>query len=132
MLAGSERVGDRHYLSDLGRVLRFYEPDFLIKAMQMKMERCSEKVVIEDVRFQDELVFCQTHGIFTVYLDVAREEQLRRIQDRDGCSLEVAQTLAAMEDNHQLHHTANWNKIISTNGDFREIAQELALRHTPV
>ena len=132
MLAGSERVDDRQYLSDLGRVLRFYEPGFLIKAMEMKIEKCNEKVVIEDVRFPDELMFCKTHGIFTVYLDIKRDEQLRRIQRRDGCSLEIAQTLAAMEDNHQLNHTANWNKVISTNGDFREVAQELVLRHQPV
>ena len=126
MLAGSERVDDRQYLSDLGRVLRFYEPGFLIKAMQLKIERCKEKVVIEDVRFPDELMFCKTHGIFTVYLDVARDEQLRRIQKRDGCSLEIAHTLAAMEDNHLLNRTANWNKIISTEGDFRELTARIA------
>lgn len=128
MLAGSERINDRHYLSDLGRILRFYEPDFLIKAMETKIERCKKKVVIEDVRFPDELVFCQTHGIFTVYLDVGKQEQLHRIQNRDGCSLEVAQTLAAMEDNHQLNRTSNWNMIISTEGDLLEIIQELVLR----
>ena len=34
MLAGPERVNDRQYLSDLGQVLRSYDPQFLLKAMQ--------------------------------------------------------------------------------------------------
>jgi len=132
MLSGSERVNDRQYLSDLGRVLRCYEPEFLINAMRTKIGQSSQRVVIEDVRFPEELVFCQGHGIFTVYLDVARDEQLRRIQKRDGCSFEVARTSAAMEDNHLLDRNADWHRIIQSEGDFREIAQELVLKHPPV
>ena len=126
MLAGSERVNDRQYLSDLGRVLRFYEPEFLLNAMRTKISQSNKKMVIEDVRFPEELVFCQINGIFAVYLDVKEDEQLRRIQRRDGCSLEVARRSAAMEDNHLLNRSADWNKIISTEGDFREIAARIA------
>jgi len=126
MLAGSERVNDRQYLSDLGRVLRFYEPEFLLNAMRTKISQSNKKVVIEDVRFPEELMFCQINGIFAVYLDVKEDEQLRRIQRRDGCSLEVARRSAAMEDNHLLNRSADWNKIISTEGDFRELAARIA------
>ena len=122
MLAGSERVNDRQYLSDLGRVLRFYEPEFLLNAMRTKIDGTKKKVVIEDVRFPDELAFCQINDIFAVYLDVKEDEQLRRIQRRDGCSLEVARRSAAMEDNHLLNRSADWNKIIKSEGDFRDLA----------
>ena len=125
MLAGSERVNDRQYLSNLGRVLRCYEPEFLINAMQSKIGQSKQKVVIEDVRFPEELVFCQINGFFAVYLDVNEDEQLRRIQRRDGCSLEDALTSAYIEDNHLLNRSANWDKIISTKGDFRELAARI-------
>jgi len=122
MLAGSERVNDRQYLSDLGRALRFYEPEFLLNAMRTKISQSNKKVVIEDVRFPEELVFCQINGIFAVYLDVKEDEQLRRIQRRDGCSLEVARRSAAMEDNHLLNRSADWHKVIKSEGDFRNLA----------
>lgn len=126
MLAGLEWVNDRQYLSDLGRVLRFYEPEFLLNAMRTKISQSITKVVVEDVRFPEELMFCQINGIFAVYLDVKEDEQLRRIQRRDGCSLEVARRSAAMEDNHLLNRSADWNKIISTEGDFQELAARIA------
>ena len=122
MLAGSKRVNDRQYLSDLGRVLRFYEPEFLLNVMRTKIGETYKKVVIEDVRFPDELAFCQINDIFAVYLDVEEDEQLRRIQRRDGCSLEVARKLAAIEDNHLLNRSADWHKIIKSEGDFRNLA----------
>lgn len=122
MLAGLERVNDRQYLSDLGRVLRFYEPGFLLNAMRTKIGQSNKKVVIEDVRFPDELVFCQLNDIFAIYLDVKEDEQLRRIQRRDGCSLEDAHRLASMEDNHLLNRSADWHKIIQSEGNFRDLA----------
>ena len=89
MLAGPERVNDRQYLSDLGQVLRSYDPRFLLKAMEEKLNQ-GTKIVIEDIRFPQELAFCRTQGIFTVYLDLDETEQLQRIQEREGCSPEVA------------------------------------------
>ena len=129
-LAGPERVNDRQYLSDLGQVLRSYDPRFLLKAMQEKLNR-GTKIVIEDIRFPQELAFCREQGIFTVYLDLDEAEQLLRIQEREGCSLQVAQELAAIADNHLLTCASSWNKIITSEGDFRRIATKIVSISSP-
>lgn len=124
MLAGPERVNDRQYLSDLGQVLRSYDPRFLLKAMEEKLNQ-GTKVVIEDIRFPQELAFCREQGIFTVYLDLDEAEQLQRIQEREGCSQQVARELAAIADNHLLNRASSWDKIITSEGDFRNLASRI-------
>jgi dephospho-CoA kinase len=130
MLAGPERVNDRQYLSDLGQVLRSYDPQFLLKAMQEKLNR-GTKVVIEDIRFPQELDFSREQGIFTVYLDLDETEQLQRIQKREVCSIEVARQLAAIADNHLLNRAASWDKIITSEGDFRNLASKIVSISSP-
>ena len=97
---------------------------FVLKAMEEKLNQ-GTKVVIEDIRFPQELAFCRTQGIFTVYLDLDETEQLQRIQEREGCSLQVAQELAAIADNHLLNRTSSWDKIITSEGDFRNLASRI-------
>jgi dephospho-CoA kinase len=92
--------------------------------MQEKLNR-GTKIVIEDIRFPQELAFCKEQGIFTVYLDLDETEQLQRIQEREGCSLQVAQQLAAIADNHLLNRASSWDKIITSEGDFRNLAGKI-------
>lgn len=129
MLAGPEHVDDRHYLADLGEILRVYEPKFLLNAMKHKLETSSQKVVIEDVRFPQELDFCRTNGVITVYLDLERDEQIRRVQCREGCSAMVAHRLVDIADNHLLGREDPWDIVMRSEGDFQIVAHKIASMH---
>jgi cytidylate kinase len=125
-LAGPEQCNDRRYLSELGRLLRGYQPDFLLTIMKIKLERSSSRVVIEDIRFPEELRFCQLNGILTVCLDVTQTEQLRRIIKREQCSLQEAEELANMADNQHLNRFAKWDHVLFSEGDFKKLALSLS------
>ncbi|MBT61349.1 MAG: hypothetical protein CMA63_07360 [Euryarchaeota archaeon] len=126
LLAGPEHINDRKYLSELGLLLRTYQPDFLLTVIQHKISSSSQKIVIEDIRFPEELIFCQINNISTVYLDVNRTEQLRRLKKREQCSTRFAEELVDMADEHRLSIKAGWDKILISEGDFRVLATTIA------
>ena len=116
-LAGPELSNDRQYLLELGNILRTYDPDMLVKVMEKKLTYSTSKVVIEDVRFQRELEFCQDHGILTIYLEVGPKEQLERLKKREKCSMEDAKELANLVDNHLLSSSSGWDYNFQTDGN---------------
>lgn len=126
LLAGIELVNDRVYLSKLGEVLRSYDSDLLLKAVDKKITASKSYVVIEDIRFQSELKFCLERNIQTIYLEVSRDEQLRRIQKRERCNIKEAGELIDLTDEHYLNTKSGWDHILQSEGDFREMAERIA------
>lgn len=125
LLAGIELVNNRVYLSKLGEVLRSYDSDFLLNAVGKKMTASKSNVVIEDIRFQSELKFCLEKNIKTIYLEVPRDEQLRRIQKREQCNIKEAEKLIDLTDENYLNTKSGWDHILQSEGDFREIAERI-------
>ena len=125
LLAGIELVNDRVYLSKLGEILRSYDSNFLLKAVDKKITASKSNIVIEDVRFQSELKFCLERNIQMIYLEVSRDEQIRRIQKREQCDLEKAEKLIDLADEHYLTTKSGWDQILQSEGDFREIAERI-------
>lgn len=126
-VAGSDFINDRLYLAHLGEKLRGQVPDFLLLAVKNRLESIDGHVVIEDIRFPAEVEFCQSIGAITVRFEISREEQLRRLENRDGKTSDDAEQLLDCMDEKLLGQTEGWDLNIVAEGDFKELAQNLFL-----
>jgi len=124
-VAGSDFINDRIYLARLGEMLRAQVPDFLLQAVNNRLQSIEGHVVIEDIRFPAEVEFCQSIGATTTRFEISREEQLRRLQNRDGKSSDDAEQLIDCIDENLLGQTDGWDFNIVAEGDFKELAQSL-------
>lgn len=126
-VAGSDFINDRLYLAHLGEKLRGQVPDFLLLAVKNRLESIDGHVVIEDIRFPAEVEFCQSIGAITIRFEISREEQLRRLENRDGKTSDDAEQLLDCVDENLLDQTEGWDLNIVAEGDFKELAQNLFL-----
>jgi dephospho-CoA kinase len=124
-VAGSDFINDRLYLARLGETLRAQVPDFLLQAVKNRLESIEGRVVIEDIRFPEEVEFCQSIGAITIRFEISREEQLRRLENRDGKSSDDAEQLIDCIDENLLAQTGGWDLNLVAEGDFKELAQNL-------
>jgi len=124
-VAGSDFINDRLYLASLGEMLRAQVPDFLLQAVNSRLESIEGHVVIEDIRFPTEVEFCQSIGATTIRFEISREEQLRRLGNRDGKSSNDAEQLIDCIDENLLGQIDSWDLKIVAEGDFKELAQYL-------
>ena len=124
-VAGSDFINDRIYLARLGEMLRAQVPDFLLQTVNNRLQSIEGHVVIEDIRFPAEVEFCQSIGATTIRFEISREEQLRRLQNRDGKSIDDAEQLIDCIDENLLGQTDRWDLNIVAEGDFKELAQNL-------
>jgi dephospho-CoA kinase len=124
-VAGSDFINDRLYLARLGETLRAQVPDFLLQAVKNRLESIEGRVVIEDIRFPEEVEFCQSIGAITIRFEISREEQLRRLENRDGKSSDDAEQLIDCIDENLLGQTGGWDLNLVAEGDFKELAQNL-------
>ena len=124
-IAGEEFINDRLYLSRLGETLRAQVSDFLLQAVNHRLQSIEGCVVIEDIRFPDEVEFCQTIGATTVRFEISRQEQLRRLENRDEKSGDDAQALIDCTDENLLREIDDWDFKIMAEGDFKELARDL-------
>ena len=124
-VAGSDFINDRLYLAHLGEKLRGQVPDFLLLAVKNRLESIDGHVVIEDIRFPAEVEFCQSIGATTIRFEISREEQLRRLENRDGKTSDDAEQLLDCVDENLLGQTEGWDLNIVAEGDFKELAQSL-------
>jgi len=124
-IAGSDFINDRIYLARLGEKLRGQVPDFLLQAVKNRLESIDGHVVIEDIRFPTEVRFCQSIGATTIRFEISREEQLRRLENRDGKNSNDAEQLIDCMDENLLAQTGGWDLNIVAEGDFKELAQNL-------
>ena len=124
-VAGSDFINDRLYLARLGEKLRSQIPDFLLQAVNNRLQSINGNVVIEDIRFPSEIEFCKSIGAITIRFEISREEQLRRLEDRDGKSSDDAEKLIDCTDENLLNLTNDWDLEIVAEGDFKELAKNL-------
>tara|TARA_B110001452_G_C15241509_1_gene429908 strand:- start:10299 stop:10829 length:531 start_codon:yes stop_codon:yes gene_type:complete len=125
VLAGTQYIDNRVYLSQLGEVIRRHDPQFLLNSVKEKILNSLSNIVIEDIRFQSELDFCDEYSMQTIYFTVPRNEQIRRVQEREGCSVIEAQDMISLRDEGLLSSDSGWNTIIQSEGDFRNIAEQI-------
>ena len=124
-ISGPDFINDRNYLALLGEKLRAQVPDFLLQAVKNRLKSIEGHVVIEDIRFPSEVEFCQSIGATTIRFEISREEQLRRLENRDGKSSDDAELLIDCLDENLLGQTDGWNLNLIAEGDFKELAQDL-------
>ena len=124
-VAGSDFINDRLYLARLGEKLRAQVPDFLLQAVKNRLQSIQGNVVIEDIRFPTEIDFCQSLGATTIRFEISREEQLRRLENRDGKNGDDAKQLIDCPDENLLSLTDGWDLNIIAEGDFKELANDL-------
>jgi cytidylate kinase len=121
-VAGSDFINDRLYLASLGEKLRAQVPDFLLQAVNNRLQSIEGHVVIEDIRFPAEVEFCQSIGATTIRFEIPIETQRERLENRDGKVGSEAESLIACLDEHALDNVVNWDYVIPAVGDFRELA----------
>ncbi|MBT4705800.1 MAG: AAA family ATPase, partial [Flavobacteriales bacterium] len=128
-IAGPDFINDRLYLARLGEKLRAQVPDFLLQAVNNRLQSIEGHVVIEDIRFPAEVDYCQSIEVTTIRFDIPIEIQRERLANRDGKVGFDAESLITCMDEHALNNVVNWNYVIPAVGDFRELA---AVIHTGV
>jgi len=121
-VAGSDFINDRLYLARLGETLRAQVPDFLLQAVKKRLESIEGRVVIEDIRFPEEVEFCQSLGATTIRFEIPIETQRERLANRDGKVGSEAEKLIGGLDEHELDNMSDWDYVIPAVGDFRELA----------
>ena len=121
-VAGSDFINDRLYLACLGEKLRAQVPDFLLQAVNNRLQSIEGHVVIEDIRFPAEVDFCQSIGATTIRFEIPIEIQRERLANRDGKVGSEAESLIACMDEHALDDVMDWDYVIPAVGDFRELA----------
>ncbi|MAR93564.1 MAG: hypothetical protein CMA45_00590 [Euryarchaeota archaeon] len=121
-IADPDLTHDRLYLARLGEKLREHVPDFLLQVVKNRLETINGQVVIEDIRFPAEIEFCQSIGATTFRFEISREEQLRRLEYRDGKVGAEVESMIECVDEQALASSIIWDYIISATGDFSELA----------
>jgi hypothetical protein len=117
-------INDRIFLAKLGAKIRFFIPDFFIQVLSRKINQTNSFIVIEDVRFSEELDFCRTIGAITVRLDLSKEKQILNLGER-GLSLQEALKVIECNDEKILDNSANWDYVIPAIGNFEDVAAEI-------
>lgn len=123
--ASEAYINDRTYLARLGATLREMWPTFLLEVAQHRIERVEGPVVIEDLRFPTEVEFAATMGATTIRFDISKDEQLRRLNARDGKQGSEAHELLDCMDEHLLDDIECWDRVCKAEGDFLELAATL-------
>ena len=121
-IADPDLTHDRLYLACLGEKLREHVPDFLLQVVKNRLETINGQVVIEDIRFPAEIEFCQSIGAITIRFEISREEQLRRLEFRDGMVGAEVESMIECVDEQALASSIIWDYIIPATGDFSELA----------
>ena len=124
--AGVQFIDDRDYLARLGTTLREMWPGFLLEVVSRRITAIGGPVVIEDIRFPAEFEFCKSIGAITIRFEISREEQLKRLESRDGKTGTDAEQLLDCTDENLLTGVDEWDQTVVANGDFNELAVELA------
>lgn len=123
--AGEAYINDRVYLAQLGATLREMWPTFLLDVAQHRIEHIEGPVVLEDLRFPAEVEFAAKVGATTIRFEISKNEQLRRIDVRDGKQGADAQELLDCMDEHLLDNIDAWDFVYRAEGDFLELAATL-------
>ncbi len=105
---------DRQLLQAIGESMRKINPDVWIN-YAIKRARDHKYVIIDDVRYENEISALKREGFTIIYLDIDRDTQLLRLQDTYG-------------DNYQ--HHANGDHHESERADEYQNHADIRLTHT--
>lgn len=78
-----DKVKYRPLLQRKGHEWRQADPDCMLKLLAGQLNAEAGPVVVDGVRFVNEMLFAIERGYFTVRLDVPREERVRRAVERE-------------------------------------------------
>lgn len=121
----SEDLQDnRLFLSELGKTVRSLLPDFLIQVVKNKIKYSESHLVIEDIRFLEELEYCKSINATTVRLEISTVQQLLNLKER-GSELSDAFNVIECEDEKILDSNSGWDYILPAIGKFEDIAIQL-------
>lgn len=122
----AELINDRLYLARLGAKLRELLPDFVLQVVQRRVDCIDGPVIIEDIRFPEELGYCNAMGAMTVRLEIPLETQIGNLANRGTNGVE-AELLINCQDESILTSENDWQHIIPAVGDFKNLATDLHL-----
>ena len=123
--AGDQFIDDRDYLARLGTTLREMWPGFLLEVVSRRITAIGGPVVIEDIRFPAEFEFCKSIGAITIRFEISREEQLKRLESRDGKTGTDAEQLLDCISEYLLAGVDEWDQTYAAEGDFNELASQI-------
>lgn len=119
------RNDDREILANVGIMLRSLRPRLLIEIVQEKISNTEGFIVVEDVRFPEEILFLKNLGATLIRLDISKEAQLMRLKNRDGGQEKKINDLTELMDEKRLDDFGEWDLEISGEGDLEKIANIL-------
>lgn len=119
------RNDDREILANVGIMLRSLRPRLLIEIVQEKISNTEGFIVVEDVRFSEEILFLKNLGATLIRLDISKEAQLMRLKNRDGGQEKKINDLTELMDEKRLDDFGEWDLEISGEGDLEKIANIL-------
>lgn len=100
-------------LGHKGRQL--FGKDLWLKPMEKDMQE-HKFVIIDDVRYPNELKFCEDNGFFTLRLEVPEKERLKRVQQKYG---EISEE-RLNHPTETLLDSANFNRVYHWSGETPE------------
>ena len=124
----SSKKNDREILAKIGIKLRSLKPRLLIEIVREKISKGEGFIVVEDVRFPEEVVFLKSIGATLIRLNISKETQLKRLMDRDGGKDNEIHGLTKLMDEmdeKRLDDFDEWDLEISGEGDVEKTANIL-------
>ena len=115
---------DRLFLAKLGAKIRTQLPDFFIQVMKRKIQNSASSLVIEDIRFLDELEFCKSINAITIRLEIPKEQQILNLVER-GLGQNEALQVIECDDEKILNSNADWDYVVPAIGNFEDVALQL-------
>ena len=103
------RNDDREILANVGIMLRSLRPRLLIEIVQEKISNTEGFIVVEDVRFPEEILFLKNLGATLIRLDISKEAQLMRLKNRDGGQEKKINDLTELMDEKRLDDFGEWD-----------------------
>ena len=94
--------------------------------VQRRVDCIDGPVIIEDIRFPEELGYCNAMGAMTVRLEIPLETQIGNLANRGTNGVE-AELLINCQDESILTSENDWQHIIPAVGDFKNLATDLHL-----
>ncbi len=115
---------DRLFLAKLGAEIRTQLPDFFIQVMKRKIQNSESSLVIEDIRFLEELEFCKSIGAMTIRLEIPKKQQILNLEER-GLEEHEALQVIECDDEKILNSNADWDYVVPAIGNFEDVAIQL-------
>ena len=81
-------------------------------------------MVIEDIRFLEELEFCKSIDAITIRLEIPKKQQILNLGERGLGEHEALQVIEC-DDEKILNNNADWDYVVPAIGKFEDVAIRL-------